>query len=109
MPSPPVTVLIAYRALPGEAPRALRELGELIATVVALEPDCHEIQLLRDESDPERLLLVEVWTSRAAYLGPHLETPHLGAFKARAREFLAGPPEITFWSPVADVTAQSAA
>ncbi len=108
MPPAPVTVLIAYRALPGEAARAVRELGELVATVVTLESDCLGIRMLRDEEDPDRLLLVEAWTSRAAYLGPHLETPHLGAFRARAAEFLAGPPEISFWSTVADATARPA-
>ena len=109
MPPAPITVLIADRALPGEAARAVRELGELIASVFSLEPDCLAIRMLRDEADPERLLLVEAWTSRAAYLGPHLETPHLGAFRARAAEFLAGPPEISFWSTVADATARPAA
>ncbi len=98
MPEATTTVLIGYRAQPGKADVAARELGALIATVVATEPDCRGIRLYQDPSDPTRILLYERWTSREAYLGDHLHTSHLEAFKARAPEFLAGPPEITFWS-----------
>lgn len=92
-----VTVLVEYRALPGQLERALSEIEALVATVVATEPDCSGIRLLQDPADPERVLLVERWSSREAYLGPHRETPHLQAFIAGAGAFLAGPPEIRIW------------
>lgn len=98
MPASDVMVIISYRAQPGREAQAVRELGDLIATVVREERDCHGIQLYQDEADPTRLLLHELWTSQAAYTGPHLQTPHLKAFIARAPGFLAGPPDITFWS-----------
>ena len=97
MRSAPVTVLVAYHALPGQVERALAEIEALVATVVTMEPDCLGIRLLQDSADPERLLLVERWSSREAYLGPHRETPHLQAFIASAAAFLAGPPEIQIW------------
>jgi len=31
------------------------------------------------------------------FLGPHMQTEHIVAFIARVEEFLAGPPEISFW------------
>ena len=97
MRSAPVTVLVAYRALPGQLERALSEIEALVATVVATEPDCLGIRLLQDTADPERVLLIERWSGREAYLGPHRETPHLQAFIASAAAFLAGPPEIQIW------------
>ena len=96
MPSS-VTVLIEYRALPGQVERAVAELERLLAVVVEQEPDCFGIRLLEDPAEPERILLVELWSSREAYLGPHFETAHLQAFIAGAAAFFAGPPEIQFW------------
>lgn len=96
-PAPGVTVVIEYRALPGSVELAVRELDALVATVVAKEPDCRGIRLLRETGDPARVLLVEEWTSREAYLGPHFQTPHLTAFKAKAASLFAGAPRIEFW------------
>jgi uncharacterized protein len=79
-----VLVKIRYRALPGREEAAARELEALIATVLAEEPDCHGITLLGEQDDSASLLLVEWWSSREAYSGPHLQTPHLTAFRTRA-------------------------
>jgi quinol monooxygenase YgiN len=98
-----VVVLIRYRAQPGREEVATRELAALIAVVRSAEPACFGITMLRDASEPAQILLYERWTDREAYLGPHMETPHLRAFKARAGELFAGPPEITFWKGVAAV------
>lgn len=96
-------VLIHYRALPGQEEVATRELAALITTVVAQEPDCSGITMLRDSADASRILLHELWTSKDAYLGPHMKTPHILEFIRRASQFMAGPPEISFWSVAADV------
>jgi quinol monooxygenase YgiN len=93
----PVTVLVAYRAQPDTADIAVRELTQLIATVVSREPACRSIRLYQDPADPSRILLWEEWTDQAEYVGPHMRTPHLTAFIERAGGFLAGPPEIGFW------------
>lgn len=82
-------VLIRYRALPGHEDEAARELAALIATVLANEPACGGITLHRELDDPASILLVEWWPTREAYSGPHLEEPHIRAFKARAGAFLA--------------------
>ncbi|HET8632605.1 MAG TPA: putative quinol monooxygenase [Gemmatimonadales bacterium] len=96
-----VTVVIRYEAKPGMADTAARELTTLINTVVKEEPACRGIWLHQDTGTPEKLLLVEHWTSQEAYTGPHMQTPHITAFVGRALEFLAGPPEITFWRGIA--------
>jgi quinol monooxygenase YgiN len=95
-----VIVQITYTAQPQHAGVACRELSDLIATVVASEPDCLGIELLEDPVDPNRLLLWERWTSQAAYSGAHMQTPHLQGFIQRAPGFLAGPPQIIFWRPL---------
>ena len=96
-----VIVLIYYRALPGREELAARELSSLIATVVAEEPACSGITMFQDAADPSHILLHERWTSRDAYLGPHMQTPHIQDFKRRAGELMAGPPDISFWNAVA--------
>jgi quinol monooxygenase YgiN len=99
-----VTVVIRYEAKPGMSERAVRELGDLIKTVVREEAACRGIWLHQDTGTPAKLLLVEHWISQDAYTGPHMQTPHITAFVGRAAEFLTGPPEITFWRGVASAT-----
>lgn len=91
------TVLIAYRAQPGQVATAGQALAALVATVLAKEADCGGITLLQDQDDPTRFTLVEHWPSREVFLGPHMQQPHIQAFIASAGAFLAGPPEISFW------------
>lgn len=97
MSTPDVTVIIRYRCQPGLADTARRELSELVAIVRREEPDCHGITIVQNEDDACDFTLIEAWSSREAYAGPHLLTPHLTAFKARAPQFMAGAPEITYW------------
>jgi quinol monooxygenase YgiN len=92
-----VTVIIDYRAQPGRAEEALKEIAQLVDTVVERESDCHGISVLVDTDDPTRIRLVEQWPDRQSYLGPHLQQPHIQEFIAKAGAFIAGPPDITFW------------
>ncbi len=92
-----VIVVIRYQARPDQIAAAHQTLADLIATVVRTEPDCLGIRMHQETADPTRILLWEEWTTEAAFTGPHSVTPHLTAFKARARELYAGPPEISFW------------
>lgn len=93
----PVVVVIEYKSHPHTSAQALRELSELIATVVAVEPACRGIRLLQDSEDPSRILLWEDWTDKAEYVGPHMKTPHLLSFIQRAGSIFVGPPTINFW------------
>jgi quinol monooxygenase YgiN len=95
-----VTVLIRYLAQAGKSAVARRELEALVDVVLAEEPACKGIWIHENMSAPEQLLLVEHWSDEDAYRGPHMQTPHIQAFMARAREFIAGPPDITFWRGV---------
>lgn len=93
----PVTVLIQFQAQKGMGDTAKEALAELVSTVLERESDCHAIELHQGMDDPDRLFNIERWTSREAYEGPHMQTAHLQAFMEASKEFLVGPPQITFW------------
>ncbi len=92
-----IVVMVVYRAQPGCADVALRAIAALVAAVLRNEPACGGIRLLQDLDTPDRITLLEQWPSREAFLGPHLQQPHIQTFIAGAGAFLAGPPDITFW------------
>ena len=98
-----IVVLIDFRIQPGKESLAIQVMTSLIATVRREEPACAGITMIRDAADPTRVLLYELWPDRDSYMGPHMETPHIKAFKAQAGELFAGPPEITFWDIVSSV------
>ena len=93
-------VLVSYRSRPECAETARREIGSLIASVRAIEPDCGGITMLQDAGDPTRFTLIEHWPSQEIFLGPHMQQPQIQAFIHRAGAFLEGPPEISFLNHV---------
>lgn len=93
-------MLIEFRTLAGKEAEAERELASLVATVVVNEPDCYGIEILRDMDDRGRIVLYERWSSREAYTGPHMHTPHLLEFISKAPTFVVVPPIITFLNRV---------
>lgn len=92
------TILVAYHAQPGKADIARRAIRALVDTVLAREPECAGITMLQDANEPGRFTLVERWPSQAVFLGPHMQQPHIQAFIQGAGDFLAGPPDISFWN-----------
>jgi len=94
------TVIVSYRVLPDRVQPALRAIASLVSTVLTKEVACKGIEVLQDDTDPTRITLLERWTSRDDFLGPHMQQPHIQAFIRAASSFLGGPPEITFWRPV---------
>jgi quinol monooxygenase YgiN len=99
----PVVVVITYQTLPGKSGEARRELASLIAEVVAREPDCLAIRMHQDSDDETRLMLYEEWTSREAFAGPHMQTPHITRFINRAPAFFAGAPATVYWQITGDL------
>jgi quinol monooxygenase YgiN len=103
MSAEPIVVLIEFRIQPGKEHLATQVMTSLIAKVRKEEPACAGITMIRDAADPARVLLYELWPDRDSYMGPHMDTPHIKAFKAQGGELFAGPPGITFWNTVASV------
>lgn len=95
-------VIVRYRALPDQVDTARQEIAALVATVMASEPDCAGITILQDSADPTGFTLIETWSSQEIFLGPHMQQPHIQSFIQGAGNFLAGPPDISFWHTVGD-------
>ena len=97
---PGVVVLVTYSVQPGQEQKALTEISKLVETVLASEPECGGIEIIRSASDNSKITLIERWPSQELFLGPHMQQPHIQAFINSAGSFLAGPPDISFWHPV---------
>ncbi len=95
-----IIVMVSYRAQADQVQTALSAIAALVSTVLTNEPACKGIEILQEDTDQTRITLVERWTSRDEFLGPHMQQPHIQAFIRAAGSFLSGPPEISFWRPV---------
>jgi quinol monooxygenase YgiN len=91
-----ITVLVKYKTQPDKQQDALSALNALILEVKK-EPHFINIKVLVDPADKTNILLYEEWSDEAYYKGEHMNTEHLQKFIGDSRNFLAGPPEITFW------------
>ncbi len=96
----PIMVLVKYLAQPGKDQVALQALSALVATVRSSELECRGISILRDAAVPGTIMLVEHWSDHATFVGPHMQQLHIQAFMEQAGDFLAGPPDISFWQAV---------
>lgn len=97
MPTDTVVVVIACQAQPGKADVVRKELSSLIRAVMATEPACLGIWFHESLDDGAKFLLYERWTDKTAYVGPHMQTPHMLAFVQKAGPLFAGTPTVTFW------------
>lgn len=89
-------VFVNYKAQTGKHEEAFSALNSLILEVKK-EPNFVNIKMFVDPADQTNILLYEQWTDEAYYKGDHMNTPHLQKFMVDAREFLAGPPDISVW------------
>lgn len=89
-------VLVKYKTQPNKSEEAINNLTMLIEQVKK-EPHFVSIKLHVDPKDPTNILLYEEWSDAAYYENEHMKTAHLQQFIANARNFLAGPPEISLW------------
>jgi len=91
-----LTVLVKYKSQQDKHNDALSALNTLILEVKK-EPHFVNIKLLVDPTDKTNILLYEEWSDEVYYKGEHMNTTHLKKFIGDSRNFLAGPPEISFW------------
>ena len=91
-----IIVIVKYKTLPNKNIDALASMERLIEEV---EKEDHfvQIKLHVDKEDNSNILLYEVWNDENYYKNGHMGTEHLKQFKAESEEFLAGPPEISYW------------
>jgi quinol monooxygenase YgiN len=89
-------VLVKYKTQPSRENMALEALNQLIEQVKR-ESNYVKIILHIDPADRSNILLYEEWSDEEYYKGSHMNTPHLKKFINDSKDFLAGPPEISFW------------
>lgn len=82
-------VNVTYTMQPGKRQAYLDALGKLgLPQVVRQEEGCLDYTYYLDAQDPDRLLLVERWTARAAQQ-VHLTQPHMAAALAIKNDYVA--------------------
>lgn len=91
-----LTVLVNYKSQPEKQAEVLAALNALILEVKK-EPHFVNIKMFVDLEDKTSILLYEEWSDEVYYKGDHMNTTHLQKFIGDSRNFLAGPPEISFW------------
>lgn len=89
-------VMLKYKSQPEKQNDALSALNSLILEVKK-EPNFVNIKVLVDPEDKTNIMLFEEWSDEIYYKGEHMKTPHLQKFINDSRNFLAGPPDISFW------------
>jgi len=93
-----VVVVVLSRAVPGRVEDGLAAFSAL-AAVTHTEEGCLAYTLHREPADPDRIVLVERWTTREA-LDEHLATPHLLAFREDSADIWTEPATIMILDPV---------
>lgn len=91
-----VIVLLKFKAHPEKGVFAVSEFTKLLENVKE-EPNFVSIKLHVDPKDNTSILLYEEWKDLSYYNNEHMNTTHLKEFMENSINFLAGPPEITFW------------
>jgi len=92
-----IVVLVKYKTQINKNVDAEVALKELIGKVKK-EKHFKKINMYVDPSDNSNILLYEEWDDENYYKTEHMETTHLQKFITDSRTFLAGPPEISFWT-----------
>lgn len=84
-----LTIVASFIAKPGQEQRLRNELDAMIAPSLA-EEGCLGYQPYADPDRPDRMILVEEWTSNAA-LEHHFSLPHFQRVAKALDEVLAEP------------------
>jgi quinol monooxygenase YgiN len=91
-----VTVLVQLRLLPDSIEQGKRDLLNFARIVRRSEPECAAIEIAQDLDDPTRITMIEKWSDRKAYEGPHLQTRHMKSFIEQSARYFDGSAEISF-------------
>ena len=93
-----VLVMVRARARPGEGAALVEMLAPFVGEDTGME-GCARIEMAVDAADPDRVVLLEEWTSAEAHkanLAALEEAGGLDDFLA----LLAAPPERTYYAPL---------
>jgi len=90
------TVLVRYKTQPNKNVDAFESLKRLIEEIKK-EDHFVMIKMMVDPNDNSNILLYEVWEDEQYYRGEHMQKEHLQEFINQSQQFLAGPPEISYY------------
>jgi quinol monooxygenase YgiN len=91
-------LLVFIEVMPGKRDEQIEAYKNLKPLVLA-EPGCLRYELLSDDEDENKFVLVEKWESEAA-LDAHDKSEHMVAADAKNPTFRAGPAVVTKASSV---------
>lgn len=91
-----VTVLAYLRLDPEFIEQGMRDLLKFARTVKRTEKACTAIEIVQDLDEPHKVTMIERWSDRAAYEGPHLQTKHMKAFIEQSSRYFDGPARVAF-------------
>jgi len=89
-------VIVKYKTQEKKSVDAITGLKKLIEEVKK-EDHFVNLRVHIDQNDNSNILLYEEWDDELYYKNQHMKTDHLQKFIVDSQEFLAGPPDITFW------------
>jgi quinol monooxygenase YgiN len=93
-----VNLLVFIEVMPGKRSEQI-EAYENLKPLVLAEPGCLRYELLSDNEDGNKFIIVEKWASQAA-LDAHDNTEHMLAADAHSPTFRAGPANVVKASAV---------
>ena len=76
----PFVVIAEFDVKPDGLERFLELAREDASASVAKEPGCHQFDVTLEQSDPNHVVLYEVYDDEAAF-NAHLQMPHLATFR----------------------------
>jgi quinol monooxygenase YgiN len=91
-----VTVLATLRLFPEFVDQGMRDLVAFARSVRKHEPACSGIEIVQDVDDPTQVTMIERWSDRATYEGPHLETEHMKSFIELSSRYFDGAAGVSF-------------
>lgn len=89
----PLLVFATITARPGAETDLKNGLLDLIP-MVREEAACRQYELYESTERPEKFIMHELWDDEAG-LQAHTQMPHMKAFGAKAKDWLAGPVDLT--------------
>ena len=81
-------IFVTIKLKPGTGAAFRPIILENATAAVRDEPDCHQFQVLTDESDPDTYFFYEVYSDAAA-LDTHREQPHYKTFIEAGKDMIA--------------------
>ncbi|MEM7193986.1 MAG: putative quinol monooxygenase [Pseudomonadota bacterium] len=80
-------VTVVFDIRPDHRDEFLRAVCEQASSSIEQELDCHQFDVACSDSNPDRILLYELYTDKAAF-DRHLKTPHFQAFSQRVGDMV---------------------